>query len=273
MRKIFKIFIFIVVVFGLSGCLAPTPQDFEQKEFSVLNLNSNKELNFDEFMDEISKFDIILLGESHKDNASRFLESKISTDLAKNYSVTAVLEMFDDSKNEILQTAKSSKENIKSSDLRKAINWDKRWKWRDYEYMVQKLFYSDIVLTSGNLTDDEKRTIMAGAQDLKGEFSIKQEVKEKIKKEISKAHEIDKETLEKFVQAQQYKDRRMADKLVHAKTQKAILIAGAYHTNKEVGVPLHIKDFKTPKSVAVVYLYDEAMTSLKNSDYIIKEKR
>ena len=267
-----KIWLYCIFAIFLSGCIAPKPQDFEQSEFVATNLKTQKELNFGEFIDEISKFDIILLGESHKDNASRFLESKIITQIAKNHSVTAVLEMIDDIRNEAMQKAKLDKENIEPKALQKAINWDKSWKWKDYGYMVEKLFYSPVQISSGNLTKDEKKTIMAGAQDLKGEFSTTPQVKEKIKKEISKAHEIDDETLNKFVQAQQYKDRRMADKLVHTKTQKAVLIAGAYHTNKEVGVPLHIKDFKTPKSVRVVYLYDDKLSNSKNTDYIIKEK-
>ena len=104
-----KIWLYCIFAIFLSGCIAPKPQDFVQSEFVATNLKTQKELNFGEFIDEISKFDIIILGESHKDNASRFLESKIIEEIAKNHSVTAVLEMIDDSRNEAMQKAKLDK--------------------------------------------------------------------------------------------------------------------------------------------------------------------
>lgn len=67
---------------------------------------------------------------------------------------------------------------------------------------------------------------------------------------ISLSHKLNpqenKELLDKLVEIQQFKDRRMADILVHH-VNKILLLAGNYHTSKRVGISLHIQDFKSSK--------------------------
>ncbi|WP_304342597.1 ChaN family lipoprotein, partial [Campylobacter ureolyticus] len=81
------------------------------------------------------------------------------------------------------------------------------------------------------------------------------------------------ETISKMVEIQQFKDRRMADKLVHS-SKLAILIAGRNHTDKTIGVPLHIIDFNKSKkfsSVGLGYECEEVEIESKNEqDYLIK---
>lgn len=71
--------------------------------------------------------------------------------------------------------------------------------------------------------------------------------------------------VDKLVEIQQFKDRRMADVLVHH-PNKVLLLAGSYHTSKKIGIPLHIQDFKSSKKIVVVNLNYGGM-DLKDSDY------
>ena len=72
--------------------------------------------------------------------------------------------------------------------------------------------------------------------------------------------------LEKMTEIQQFKDRRMADILAHC-SGKAILLAGFFHTNKKIGVPLHLSDFATPKKISVIVFSHKKGDEI-GSDYI-----
>jgi len=52
---------------------------------------------------------------------------------------------------------------------------------------------------------------------------------------------------------QQQRDRRMAERLLAA-PQPALLLAGAYHVRKDLGVPLHLADLKAQGESKVLLL-------------------
>lgn len=60
------------------------------------------------------------------------------------------------------------------------------------------------------------------------------------------------EILNKMVQIQQFKDRRMAEKSYLKSKHQAVLIAGRNPVDKDFGVPLHIDDYRSGKSVVVI---------------------
>ena len=111
---------------------------------------------------------------------------------------------------------------------------------------------------------------------LNGSYSTAKKVKDSLFDIIKISHgfsDDDNETVSKMVEIQQFKDRRMADKLVHS-SNLAILIAGRNHTDKTIGVPLHILDFNKNKkmiSVGLGYWQEEVDDkNQKEQDYLIK---
>lgn len=249
-----------MIVALFSGCALKinVPENFS--DFRVMNAKTSKEIAYEKFIKEISSFDIVLLGESHKRAYHHFLEQKIVLDLAKFKPVSAVFEMGASDMQPIWDKAKQNRNLISEDDLKSAISWDKSWDWRYYGIVVTPIFYSDVNLVAGNLTKGEISTIYVGAMPLKGKISVEKAVKNRIKEHIKDTHKIsDDEILDKMVQIQQYKDRRMADKLIQGSNQEniAVLIAGRFHTDKILGVPLHLFDFDKDKKVVVVAFGDQ----------------
>ena len=67
---------------------------------------------------------------------------------------------------------------------------------------------------------------------------------------------------------QQQRDRRMAERLLTAPTP-ALLLAGAFHVRKDLGVPLHLKDLGAAQGNVVLVLAEAGKTvSAENADYV-----
>ncbi len=248
--------------------------EWNEDEFVIYASKDKQSVNFNDFIELLNTYDIILLGEKHDEKAHHWAQYTIIKTLSQKAELNVVFEMLSTDKQGKIDKAKMTKEQIKAGDLSKAIDWEKGWKYEDYQAIVELAFYGDMKLSAGNISREEIKTIYKGAQQLNGFVSTKDEVKEMIKNIIASAHKVDTnesknlELLDKLVQIQQYKDRRMADILTQSK-EKAVLIAGRYHADKRIGVPLHIQDYKSSKKVLVVaFSSDKKDLEFKEADYI-----
>lgn len=272
MKKI-SFLVFMLIVF--SGCVQKQIQiPKEYNAFKIINLENNQTISYDKFINELLKNDIVMLGEVHTDRYHHFIQNKIILDLHKFRNLSVVFEMLESDKQSFINKAKQNSSNIK--DVKKAIKWGK-WDYNLYKNIVESVFYSDMEFMTGNISKDEINTIYEGAMPLNGVVSTTKDVKDKLFNIIKNYHSInDDEIIHKMVEIQQFKDRRMADRLVNS-TNLAILIAGRNHTDKTVGVPLHVIDFNKNKKFSSVGLgYDceknEPHTK-KEQDYLILFKK
>ncbi|HBK6304108.1 TPA: ChaN family lipoprotein [Campylobacter jejuni] len=242
----------------------------ENKDFYILDMHTQKKISFEDMILELLKADVILLGEKHDEAKHKISQVMIFNALegnlsSQNISFDVALEMLASTEQNHLDKALKNKKNIKANELANALNWDKSWKWKDYEQFVNVVFYSRSKILGANLSRSEITSIYNGAQPLKGYVSTTNEVKKQLFDIISLSHELNPEENKKLVEIQQFKDRRMADVLVHH-PNKVLLLAGSYHTSKKIGIPLHIQDFKSSKKIVVVNLNYGGM-DLKDSDY------
>ena len=217
------------------------------------NLKSVENLSFADFIATLSKADIILLGEKHDESAHHKAQLLIIAALERyflsqgahcNPSIAVVLEMLGSNAQNYIKEATQKRQDITKENLKTALGWEK-WDYKQYKNILEYVFYSPFFeIVAGNLSREEISTIYKEAQELQGNLSTTQEVKDSISKIISKSHKTDdKALLNKLTKVQQYKDRRMADKLF-ASPHFAILLAGNYHITKTFGIPLHIADFE-----------------------------
>lgn len=224
------------------------------EEFLIYDSNSNKHINYELFLNELVKADIVLIGEIHTEKSHHKIEKKLLVDLSNLKKISVVLEMGDISQQGIWNQVKLNTAKIKPNQLSKAINWNEKWDYSLYKDIVEPIFYSDMTPIAGNLSKEEIDTIYKGAQPIYGTISNTAKVKSMIKDRLVAQHSIsDNALVDKMVQIQQYKDRRMADKLVN-QNKLAVLIAGRLHVNKLMGVPLHIEEFNKNKIYKVVVL-------------------
>lgn len=271
MYKITFCLIFTLSLIGCSGRYEVTPQKLDdiKNTSKILNLNTGKEIDFDDFVAEVSDMDILLVGELHDDFRHHLAEILLIKTLSKYKNLDVAFEMLGSDKQKYVDNIDR---NISSNDVMKAVKWDKSWDKKYYRGVLEAAFYKAHIKCA-NLSDDEIRLIFAGAQPIKGTVSTAKSVQDAIAKLVSGAHSAaDDQTLRKLVQAQQYKDRRMAD-VVNKSANLAILIAGRYHVQKDVGVPLHLIDFKTKKRFKTLLLsFKGDYVGIKEADYIWKFK-
>lgn len=217
------------------------------KDFKIIDNKSKKELNFEEFLAEIFKFDIILLGEEHDKLSHHLAQKEIIARLGEIGDLAVVFEQLSSDKQEQITAAQKNAANIDKKDIKAALGWE--WRENGYQQILESIFYTKTHIVAGNLSRAEIAQIYAGAEGIKGVISTEKSVRDKIAKIITAQHKMDETRLYKMLEIQQFKDRRMADKLIHA-SSRAVLIAGSIHTDKSMGVPLHILDFQRAENAA-----------------------
>lgn len=262
-----KKLLILCFIFIFYGC-------YKEPQYQVLslkdsNLSQATSKNFEEFLDELAKNDIILIGERHNKNWHRDIQLKIIKGLSQRKNVSVFLELFNNDHDKFLADYNA---NFKiNKDLKTTLNWDDKWYFSDYKTLINGLYELRVPLFSANLTKQEISTIFAGALPLKGYYSTTDEVKNGIANIISQTHILEKENLEKMVQIQQFKDRRMAERILKS-SNLAVLIAGRFHISPRIGIPLHFKDYKTTKKFTTILLDFKGNDNF-DSDYLIREER
>lgn len=246
----------VLVAVGFLGCaskaeISPSKLAAALQTSRVINLATNKTLSVEQFLQELDGVDVLLVGESHLNIQHKVAEMLLISELAERRKVDVAFEMIASSKQGLIDQAYAQK--LPSRKLLDAIEWDKRWDERHYGEVV-RLAYEKGRLKGANLNRSEVETIILGAQEIKGRLSTTTQVKQRLANLILATHEnVGEEFRDKLVQAQLYKDRRMAD-VLNKSENFVILIAGGYHTHKNIGVLLHLADFQNTKKAKVLLL-------------------
>ena len=274
MQKAIKILLHPLAIALFCGCVSSdkiTLNDLNtlKTDSKIIRLRDRAPLQFNEFINELSNVDVLVIGELHENKNHKAAEILLIETLATIKNLDVAFEMISSEKQPLIDKAYA--DTIPPENLLSAINWDKSWSVSHYGDIV-KSAYKSANLKAANLSKNEINTIFAGAEPIKGDVSTTKGVKDKIKEGIELSHgKMDDKTLAAFIQIQQYKDRRMADVLNRA-NNSALLIAGSLHTFKDVGVPLHLIDFKTKKRVKVLILgsddYEQGAIDSTKADYI-----
>ncbi|MCD8213239.1 MAG: ChaN family lipoprotein [Campylobacter sp.] len=269
LKSILKLSFTMIFLLLITGCIEPGSAVLEPKDFRIIEAKSKKALSYDEFVERILHFDLILLGEEHDSRLQHLAQEKLIVSLSQTTQIAVAFEMIASNLQTTIDTVQKNRDMIAPSEIRSKILWDKKWKWNDYEPVVRAAFYNAKIF-GANLSQNEIATIFTGAEPIIGYVSTTQTVRNRIKEAIKMSHDLKSDdNIEPFVQAQQYKDRRMADILQHS-LLPTILIAGNFHVDKTMGVPLHLIDFQSKKSVVAVgflSIENETVFDEKNFDY------
>ena len=70
-----------------------------------------------------------------------------------------------------------------------------------------------------------------------------------------------------MMSVQQHRDRFMAQQL-HQAPHPALLITGAYHAAKDIGVPLHLADLLAGKPMVLILTTDGTSLTANQADYV-----
>ncbi|MGB8924351.1 MAG: ChaN family lipoprotein [Pseudomonas sp.] len=156
------------------------------------------------------------------------------------------------------------------SDLPGALAWQDGWDWNLYGPIVRFALKQPFPLLAGNLDNSEIRAFYRQRRGLNGVRSNAASVKATLLEQISDSHcgLLPQSQMPSMLAVQQQRDRRMAERLMAAPTP-ALLLAGAWHARKDVGVPLHVLDLGAAQAPMVLMLAEQgAEVTAAMADYV-----
>lgn len=280
-----KYFGLCLSVVGLTACAGNLPNTVQPTmgttihapattSFDIRHAHTNAPIAYPDFLATLAKADYIILGEYHDSTPQHRLASQLLQDLHKERPQgSLLLEMLTIDQQPAIDKAYSSPQTV--DKLPKALNWQRSWDWNLYGQIVAQPFLLNYPLVATNLTKAEVKTLMQGAEPLKGYLSTSDTIKAVLKARILKAHGLDGGELDKadarlvdnMVAIQQFRDRRMAEKLLSS-PKPALLLTGNYHAQKSIGIPMHLADLQygKPPLTGVVVLMSKTQGEFEPTD-------
>ena len=151
-----------------------------------------------------------------------------------------------------------ARQTLGSADLAKALAWQDGWDWTLYGPIVRFALSQPYPLLAANLDNDEVRAVYRQPPLQSGVRSHAASVQNTLLQQISDSHcgLLPESQMPAMLAVQQQRDQRMAERLLAAPTP-AILLAGAWHARKDVGVPLHVLDAGAAASPTVLLLAEQ----------------
>ncbi|MDZ3995380.1 ChaN family lipoprotein [Pseudomonas sp. Teo4] len=140
-------------------------------------------------------------------------------------------------------------------DLAKALAWEDGWDWDLYGPIVREALQAHVPLLAANLSPEQMRQAYRQPQPLPGTRSNSPAVKAALLEQVREGHcgLLPESQLPAMLAVQQQRDRRIAERLNGA-PQPAMLLTGAYHARKDLGVPLHLADLGARGETKVLIL-------------------
>lgn len=231
----------------------------------IIDLATGEVLTPEQFVAQLARQDYVILGEYHDSEAQHKLVYWLLDSLNEQRKQgSLLLEMMNvDQQANIDRVAQSMKlvqlteppAAIDLSQLKQALAWQSSWDWQLYGDIAAHPIEHRYPLIATNLTKSEVATMMQEAVPLPVPISVSesdstsQAVKATIKDSILANHNLDNASdedmmiIDKMVEIQQHRDRRMAEQLLSAPTP-SLLLVGNFHAQKAIGVPVHLSDLQ-----------------------------
>jgi uncharacterized iron-regulated protein len=224
----------------------------------------------------------VLIGEKHDNEDHHRLELQLLESLLNKPHTHVVFEMLTDKQqNNIASlTLNDSKDQI-----HKKLAWnDKGWPWKDYAPLIQFSLLKGAMINAGNIdratimqiyTQKNNDTLFSQAR-FRTSKNISKAAKDQILNQVFESHcqLMAKAKLVPMMTIQLARDASMANAML-ASEEPSILFAGSFHTQKNMGVPLHLRQVtkQTSKTLLLAEVrpnqqQPEDYASLSEADYI-----
>lgn len=242
----------------LAGCSSTTPTNStaENKEAcyadysEIIYSGTGQQRSLDNLLSQAHRSKYILLGEIHTNPTHHKNQLRIIQRLAgREIHLHVFFEMLDPSFNPVL--IKYQRDDASSETLQNALQWSARgWPiWPSYFPLFEAAQTHNFDIRGANIPSDllpyvtlygglafprrQRNEIGLGKDDpFLGDRDIMNAL-------IQQSHGVEDEIAAALVIAQYAKDAHMAYELSQAST-RSILIAGNYHVQNNIGVPVHL---------------------------------
>jgi uncharacterized iron-regulated protein len=257
----------LMAVLVLAGCqhaVAPAPFNGE-----IRDLRSGQVLTAQQLLTRLAEPEQLIIGEQHDNADHHAVQLWVLRSLGEQRPQgSLLLEMLTpDQQPRIDQVHQSI---TPPADLPGALAWQDGWDWNLYGPIVRFALTQPYPLLAANLNSAEIRTVYRNPPVLKGQRSNVESVKTVLLEQISDSHcgLLPESQMPAMLAVQQQRDRRMAERLLAAPAP-SILLAGAWHARKDVGVPLHVVDLGGIETPTVLMLAEQgAEVTATMADYV-----
>jgi uncharacterized iron-regulated protein len=252
---------------------AIAPQGRDHADLGVIReLASGRTLTPQELVERLAAVPRVLVGEQHDNPDHHALQLWLLRQLAAQRPQGSLLmEMLNPDQQAKVDAAQAAiRAGQPPADLYQALSWQANWDWGVYGALVTYALRQPYPLLSANLDRAQIMQIYQQRPMLSGEASTTQQVQATLLADIRESHcgMLPEAQMPAMLAVQQQRDRRMAERLLAAPTP-ALLLAGAFHVRKDLGVPLHLQDLGAGQGNAVLILAEVGRTVAADSaDYV-----
>ncbi|MDH0897520.1 MULTISPECIES: ChaN family lipoprotein [unclassified Pseudomonas] len=223
----------------------------------IVELASGARISPEQLVERLAAAPRVLVGEQHDNPDHHALQLWLSRELAARRPQGSVLmEMIGPGQQAAVDRAQAeTRAGRPPADAYAALDWQAGWDWGLYGALVQYQLRQPYPLLAANLERAEIMDIYRQRPALEGPASSAPAVQEKLEQDIRESHcgLLPDSQIPAMLAVQQQRDRRMARRLAEA-PQPAMLLAGAFHVHRDLGVPLHLSDLGAGAGNAVLIL-------------------
>lgn len=252
---------------------AIAPQGRDHADLGLIReLASGRALTPQELVERLAVAPRVLVGEQHDNPDHHALQLWLLRQLAaKRPQGSLLMEMLNPDQQAKVDAAQAAtRAGQPPADAYQALSWQANWDWGVYGPLVTYALRQPYPLLSANLDRAQIMQIYKQRPTLSGEASTTQRVQATLLDDIRASHcgLLPEAQMPAMLAVQQQRDRRMAERLLAAPTP-ALLLAGAFHVRKDLGVPLHLQDLGAGEGNAVLVLAEVGKTvSADSADYV-----
>jgi uncharacterized iron-regulated protein len=225
----------------------------------IEDLRTGERLTPRQLVERLAKAPRVLVGEQHDNPDHHALQLWLLRALAvQRQQGSLLLEMLtpdQQPKVDAVRAQFAAGESL--ANLPRALAWQRGWNWALYEPLVRHALSQPYPLLAANLQRAEVLQVYRRPAVLHGTASTAQRVRQSLLEQIRVSHcgLLPDSQLPAMLAVQQQRDRRMAEALLAAPAP-SLLVAGAFHVRRDLGVPLHLIDLQ-PLADSLVLLLAE----------------
>tara|TARA_B100000945_G_scaffold186598_1_gene149620 strand:- start:1379 stop:2314 length:936 start_codon:yes stop_codon:yes gene_type:complete len=197
-----------------------------------------------DFVNSIEDSKYLILGEKHDNPDHHALQLSVLNHLLDLDKVSLVsFEMMDTSSQNLIDGLHQAEiDNLES--LKEYLEWDDEgWDWPFYGPLIYASYISGVRIAASNITTSRMMEIY-GLEELPSELDIFDDLtKKRLIQDIDESHcgLLPESQFPAMVRVQQGRDYSMATSLVSEREKQIkVLIAGNYHSRKDLGVPRYL---------------------------------
>ncbi|WP_058049572.1 ChaN family lipoprotein [Janthinobacterium sp. Ant5-2-1] len=254
---------------GATAVAPAAAQDVRQLG-QIVDLRSGQRVTAEQLLAQLAAAPRVIVGEQHDQLSHHQIEQWLLQQLqGQRPQGSVLLEMLNPDQQAKVDKVKPWLQTdpvVRPEHVAELLAWQPNWKWAQYGDLVMTAMRAPYPVWSANLDRSEIKQMFIDKPAVQGKHSNLAndgKVHDKLKDIIRVMHDnqIDEPRLAAMLSVQQQRDRRMAERLLAAPAP-AVLIAGAYHAHKDLGVPLHVQDLTGGPAPLVLVLVQQGATVL-----------